>query len=104
VTVTDAQGDVDLDTGSGGVRVRNVKGSVLRIDTGSGSVTLSVPESLGAELTAETGSGGVDFDFPVTLLKRDHGFLRARIGDGQGRIAIESGSGEIRVRRSLKRG
>ena len=97
--------DISLDSGSGRVSMELTSDvSSLKIDSGSGSVTLSVPESLGAELTAETGSGGVDFDFPVTLLKRDHGFLRARIGDGQGRIAIESGSGEIRVRRSLKRG
>lgn len=97
--------DISLDSGSGRVSMELTSDvSSLKIDSGSGTVTLSVPESLGAELTAETGSGGVDFDFPVTLLKRDHGFLRARIGDGQGRIAIESGSGEIRVRRSLKRG
>jgi lia operon protein LiaG len=97
--------DISLDSGSGRVGMELTSDvSSLRIDSGSGSVTLSVPESLGAELTAETGSGGVDFDFPVTLLKREHGYMRARIGDGQGRITIDSGSGEVRVRRSVKRG
>lgn len=93
--------DVVIDSGSGSVGLQltaDVKS--MRIDSGSGSVTLGVPESLGAELVAETGSGGIDFGIPVTVLKKDDDYIRAKIGDGQGRISIDSGSGHIRLRRS----
>ncbi|MBV6521865.1 MAG: hypothetical protein MNPFHGCM_02009 [Gemmatimonadaceae bacterium] len=93
--------DITLDSGSGSVRL-DLKADVNRmsIDAGSGDVTIHVPESLGAELEASTASGGVEFDFPVQLLRKANDFVRARIGDGQGRISIDAGSGAIRLRRS----
>ncbi|MEP7343612.1 MAG: DUF4097 family beta strand repeat-containing protein [Gemmatimonadaceae bacterium] len=93
--------DIVLDSGSGSVAL-DLKADVasLRIDAGSGSVTLGIPESLGAELEASTGSGGVDFDFPVQVLRKSDDFVRVKLGDGRGRISIDSGSGAIRLRRS----
>ncbi len=90
--------DVVLDTGSGSVRLdltRDVER--LDIDTGSGSVTVSAPANLGAEIEVETGSGGIDVDFAVQVrtVRRDH--LIGRIGDGGGRIRIDTGSGSIRL-------
>src|SRR5512147_815557 len=38
VSVTDAEGEIDLDTGSGSVEVMNVRGTYLKMDTGSGRV------------------------------------------------------------------
>lgn len=90
--------DVVLDTGSGSVEIEMLRDvERLDIDTGSGSVTVRVPEGLGAELEAETGSGGIDVDFPVQLntMRRDH--LRGVLGDGDGRIRIDTGSGSIRL-------
>ncbi len=155
MSVTDAQGDVKLDTGSGSVTIDGIKGETLDIDTGSGSVrghdidakmlkidvgsgglsldritsarvtvdagsghtdlgflqpvedvaidagsggvTLRLPAAQGADIDIETGSGGVDSDFAVqtTRLSRNH--LRGQIGDGNGRIKIESGSGTVRL-------
>jgi DUF4097 and DUF4098 domain-containing protein YvlB len=91
--------DLDLNTGSGSITlellsdVRNA-----RIDTGSGGVTLGVPRELGAELIVDTGSGGISADVPiqVSLQKRQH--LRGKLGDGNGRIEIDTGSGGVRLR------
>lgn len=108
---------LELDSGSGGVRLADVRsgditidagsGSVelgllsdvesLRIDSGSGSVTIRAPKELGAELIADTGSGGIDVDLPMQLRRREHGYLAARIGDGRGKISIDSGSGTVRI-------
>jgi hypothetical protein len=108
---------LELDTGSGGVRLLEVRsgditieagsGSVelglladvesLRIDSGSGSVTIRAPKELGAELVADTGSGGIDVDLPMQIRRREHGYLAARIGDGRGKISIDSGSGGVRI-------
>lgn len=69
----------------------------LSVDAGSGGVTVRLPAAQGAEVDIETGSGGIDSDFAVqtTRLSRDH--LRGQIGDGKGRIKIESGSGSVRL-------
>ena len=90
--------DVMLDTGSGAVNVELLEAlDNLMVDTGSGSVTLYLPPGLGAEIEAETGSGGIDVEVPVQIrsVKRDH--LLGRIGDGRGRINIDTGSGSIRL-------
>lgn len=93
--------DVSLDTGSGSVEVLLTSDvEQLTIDSGSGGITLGVPEALGAMLSVESGSGGVDFDFPVTVTRRSRGRLTGQIGDGRGRIDIETGSGSVRLRRS----
>lgn len=93
--------DVELDTGSGSVELQLLSDvEQLRVDTGSGGITVSIPESLGAEFSFETGSGGIDVDFPVTVTRRGRREMSGTIGDGKGRMVIESGSGGIRLRRS----
>ena len=110
-------GDLSIDTGSGSVEVTSAiarqvlvdtgSGSVkltltanpedVTIDTGSGSVTVTVPPSFGAEVDLETSSGGIELDFPVTTkrIERDH--LEGTIGNGEGRLTIDTGSGGIRI-------
>jgi DUF4097 and DUF4098 domain-containing protein YvlB len=96
-----ASPDLAIDSGSGSIGLQLVADvKSMRVDAGSGSVTIGIPESLGAELVAETGSGGIDFGIEVTVLKKEDDYVRAKIGDGDGRISIDSGSGHIRLRRS----
>lgn len=92
--------DVRLDTGSGSVEAE-LSGDVenLEVDTGSGSVTLRLPESLSATVAIETGSGGIEVDFPVSITRRSRDELRGQIGDGSGRIVVDTGSGSIRLLR-----
>jgi DUF4097 and DUF4098 domain-containing protein YvlB len=105
------------DVGSGGLRLGRVRASVVRVDVGSGGVdidmvsaveelivdggsggvTVRLPATQGADVDIETGSGGIESDFAVqtTRFGRDH--LRGQIGNGRGRIRIESGSGRVRL-------
>jgi len=90
--------DVGLDTGSGSVDVvllRDVDN--LSVDTGSGSVTIHAPADLGGQVEIETGSGGIDMDFAVQVrsVRRDR--VVGTLGDGQGTIQIDTGSGSIRL-------
>lgn len=87
-----------LDTGSGSVRL-GLDSDVedLAIDTGSGDVTVYVPASLGAEFSAETGSGGIDADVPIQISRKSRDSMRGRLGDGRGRVYLETGSGSIRL-------
>jgi DUF4097 and DUF4098 domain-containing protein YvlB len=90
--------DVMLDTGSGSVEVDLLEDvDRLEIDTGSGSVTIWVPASVGAEVEMETGSGGIDVNLPLEVREAKRDYLRGILGDGQGRIHVDTGSGAIRI-------
>jgi hypothetical protein len=71
----------------------------LLVDTGSGSVTLRLSETVGARLMVDTGSGGIDSDLPVTVTRSRRGLLEGRLGDGDGLIQVDVGSGGVRLRR-----
>lgn len=91
---------VRVETGSGPVNVGLARDADVEIETGSGGVTLTVPRSFGAVLAIDTGSGGIDVDLPVTDRRAHRGEFRGRVGDGNGRVRIETGSGGVRIRGS----
>ncbi len=112
--------DLNVDTGSGRVNLRNVSSPEVMIDTGSGSVDLelvsevrrliidtgsghvdvSMPENTSAALEIDTGSGGIEVDFPITIRRWERDHIEGTIGDGSGRIVIDTGSGGVTLRSS----
>lgn len=93
--------DLIVDTGSGNVDlglVSTVRSMVL--DTGSGDVTLRVPASFGATLEVDTGSGDLDVELPLTVTRRSRTSLIGSIGDGKGRVRVDTGSGDVRILRA----
>lgn len=103
VTASGAQGDnLSFETGSGNVDVALLAAfRTLAIETGSGDVTLRVPPTIGAEVDLETGSGDIDLGgmtLQVRRLAEDH--VTGTIGDGRGRLSIETGSGNVRLVKS----
>jgi len=112
--------ELSLEAGSGSVRVSGVKAQRIKAETGSGGVTLgldaaprdlkveagsggvtvSLPASTGADVEISTGSGGIESDFALTVDKFERHHVRGRIGDGAGRIRIDSGSGSVRLRKN----
>jgi DUF4097 and DUF4098 domain-containing protein YvlB len=90
--------DVSIDAGSGGVTLSMLNSPrAVTVDAGSGGVTLSLPSDLSADVEIETGSGGISTDFPVRTSRVERRSLRGTIGDGAGRIRIETGSGSVRL-------
>lgn len=107
-----------IDTGSGSIRASNCtaqklgletgSGSVVAtlnnnprdvsIETGSGGVTLTVPDNFSADVMIDTGSGGIDVDLPIQLRRWERDHLEGRIGQGGGRLSIDTGSGSVHVR------
>jgi DUF4097 and DUF4098 domain-containing protein YvlB len=72
--------------------------SSLSIETGSGDVTLKVPPTVGAEVDLETGSGDIDLGgltLQVRRIEQDH--ITGTLGDGKGRLSVETGSGDVRL-------
>lgn len=93
-----ASQDIVLDTGSGEVELDLLEDvNTLEIDTGSGSVTVRAPASLGAQVEVDTGSGGIEVDLPLEVEVARRAYLRGVLGDGEGRIHIDTGSGTIRL-------
>jgi len=87
-----------LDTGSGAVKLTLANAPRdVDVDTGSGGVTLRSPAGLNATVELETGSGTIHTDFPLTVTRFDRDHVVGRVGDGSGRIRIETGSGSIRL-------
>lgn len=121
VTGTELAGDeISIETGSGGIRLSGVtaprtsletgSGSItadlrqgissLHAETGSGDVAIRAPASLGAAVEIETSSGDIETDFPLQITRHGRDHLVGTIGDGKGTIAIETGSGQIRLLKS----
>lgn len=91
---------ISCDTGSGAVRLGLVADvDRLIVDTGSGGVALTVPSDFGAALELSSGSGSVSVDVPRTeVADAKRRYFRGTIGNGEGRVLIETGSGGISVR------
>lgn len=93
-----AAADILVDTGSGAVDVEVLTAvDRVEIDTGSGGVTLRMPRDVDAEIEADSGSGGIDVDIPLQLRTQRRNYIRGVLGDGRGRITIDTGSGSIRI-------
>ncbi len=93
-------GNVSIDAGSGGAELELLSDvDRLTIDNGSGGVIVYLPENVGAQVEVETGSGGIDTDFSVQMRRWERNSLNGTIGDGRGRIHIESGSGRVQLRK-----
>jgi DUF4097 and DUF4098 domain-containing protein YvlB len=110
-------GRVDADTASGSVEVQgatrdvkahavsgtvNVQGnpgdtSYWDLKTTSGVVHLGVPTDANFRLSAEAVSGQIKTDVPIVIEEQGKHSLRARMGNGGGRIEVHTISGEIRV-------
>ncbi|MGI9626884.1 MAG: DUF4097 family beta strand repeat-containing protein [Longimicrobiales bacterium] len=91
--------EIQCDTGSGSVTLELLSDAEnIDVDTGSGAVTLLVPEDFGAEVELDSGSGGVDVDVPTTIIEAKRDYFRGTIGDGVGRVVVDTGSGGIDIR------
>jgi putative adhesin len=89
---------LSLETGSGGITAELRRDlASLEVETGSGDVSIRAPSSLGAAVEIQTASGDIETDFPLQMTRGGRDHMVGTIGDGKGTIAIETGSGEIRL-------
>ena len=100
VDVEGATSDVKAHAASGRVNVNGNPGATSYWDlkTASGTVQLGVPASANFHLSAEAVSGEIKTDIPVVVEEQGKHSLRARVGNGGGRVEVRTVSGEIRLR------
>jgi len=93
--------ELALETGSGSIST-DLRGPVrdLSLETGSGNISVRAPATLAGEVEIETASGEIETDFPIRVTRHARDHVVGRIGDGVGRVAIETGSGNVRLLRS----
>jgi hypothetical protein len=93
--------ELSFDTGSGDVDVAlTATFRSLHIETGSGNVTLKVPPELGAQVELDTGSGDIDLGGLTLQVRRvQHDHIEGVLGDGRGRLSVETGSGDVRLQK-----
>lgn len=98
-------GDILVDTGSGEVSGDNLSAGKLAIDTGSGSISL---ENVSAKsVTMDTGSGEIDLDLASDVaslvVESGSGDITVSFPPGVGaQVSVESGSGGIRSELALE--
>lgn len=93
--------DLALQTGSGDVSLElESVVQLLDVETGSGDVSIVAPPGIGARLEIETGSGDIESDFPLAVTRSGRHHLAGTIGDGKGRVSVETGSGGVRLLRA----
>jgi lia operon protein LiaG len=94
--------DLSIETGSGDVTLELVAGGgTIDINTGSGQVNVTLPGDYGASVLLDTGSGEIDLGgIPVTVTKLQEDHVEGRIGDGKARLHIETGSGDVRLKKA----
>ena len=98
IEVTATSGDdLSFETGSGDVDVALVATfSTVHVETGSGDVTLKVPPTIGAQVDLDTGSGDIDLGGLTLVVRRiEHDHVTGTLGDGKGRLSVETGSGNV---------
>ena len=89
---------LSLETGSGTVRADlRTDLRTLSVETGSGDVAVTAPATLDADVDIETSSGDIESDFPLQVTRHARDHLVGRIGTGKGKIAVETGSGDVRL-------
>jgi DUF4097 and DUF4098 domain-containing protein YvlB len=107
VAVEGKLAELDVRSGSGDVRVRALAGSTnagWSVRSSFGDVELRVPEGFGCELEARTGFGEVSSELPLVSEAaspkgKEKKQLRGRVGGGGAVVELESGSGDVRLRK-----
>jgi hypothetical protein len=102
VEVQDANGDVRAHAASGHIKVEGnpAANSYWDVNTVSGVVQLGVPTNANFHLSAQAVSGEIKADIPIVIEEQSKHSLRARVGNGGGRVEVHTVSGQIRLRAS----
>ncbi|MCU1538042.1 MAG: hypothetical protein JWP82_2393 [Humibacillus sp.] len=92
VTIGASVADLDVLTGTGDLTFGAVHGGQVQARTGTGDVTIGVVSGVAALLDLNTVTGDVRIDLEETEGPGD--------AEGRARLSVQSGSGDIKVRRA----
>jgi hypothetical protein len=98
IHVQNIAGELKAHTGSGSIEAQGQQTGDWDINTGSGGIRVRLPEASKFTLMARTSSGSVSTDFPLTIQgtvnKRE---LSGSVNGGGPRLELHTGSGSIHI-------
>lgn len=110
VSVTSQSGDIEILEAGGPVKARATSGDVTLavtrmgaaeyvLQTSSGDVEIAFrdPDRYGFLIDVETGSGTIEGDLDIRLDEVSRKSLKGTVGKGEGRLRVETASGDIRI-------
>src|ERR1051326_8942092 len=92
------RGGLRMHTGSGGIEIDGEQTGRWDLETGSGGIRIRLPKNASFDLSAHTGSGGVYVDYPMTVQGRidsNRHDVRGTVGSGTYALNARTGSGQI---------
>src|SRR6266699_3377571 len=100
IRVVNISGDFRVDSGDGNLEIRSADGT-LNADTRDGNIALRLPSDFAADLDAETGDGRVNIDFPLTTNgSAKERTARGKINGGGALLELRTGDGNIDLEKS----
>jgi len=90
-----------METGSGDLRVvfERLEEGQFELETGSGDIELGLPREASARIDASWSSGGIHLEREDAHVEsKEDDRLIARVGAGEARVSLSTGSGSITVR------
>jgi len=103
VNCEEISGDAQLRTHNGSVKVYYSESAEslcdISIVTHNGGIELTAPRNYSAQVEASTHNGSINTDLPITVTgKVSKNKLTGVIGDGDGKLHLETHNGSIRIR------
>ncbi|MCP4614081.1 MAG: DUF4097 domain-containing protein [Planctomycetes bacterium] len=103
VTCRQISGDSRLKSHNGSIRVYYSEAAPSICDisliTYNGGIEIETPENFSGEFNASTHNGSIRTDLPITIVgKISKSKLTGKIGNGQGKLHLETHNGSIKVR------
>jgi len=100
VEVRGARGDVTMTTGSGDLSIEGSPPprSFWDLRTASGGIRIDVPRDASFVFHARSRSSRIETDIPIEVTERSRRELRGRVGAGEARVTVETGSGRVVLR------
>ena len=98
----DLRGETNLHTNVGDVRLDFASDAPAALQASAssnvGNVDFTGPAEISARLEAEVNVGSINTDRPLTVTGKIEKSVRATLGQGEGRIALSTNVGSIRIR------
>jgi DUF4097 and DUF4098 domain-containing protein YvlB len=96
-------GDAWLSTHNGGINASYAEDASgvcqIIMTTHNGSINLKTPPNISAAVNLSTHNGSINTELPITLIgKVSKNKINGKIGDGQGKLKLETHNGSIKIR------
>lgn len=101
VTAREIEGNINAESHNGGITVSYKKNAPavreVRLKTHNGGIKFTGPENFSSAVEAKTYNGSIEFKRPVLFYGKVSRHLTGTIGDGKGKLYLETHNGSIRI-------